>query len=96
MDVNLKLQLDRIEQYAALSAKSIYDVSECSMFTGYRRSHIYSLTHTKRIPHYKREGKIFFKRSELEAWMTANKVVSEDEAQAKAIAYALDKDIAKA
>ena len=96
MDINLKLQLDRIEQYAALSAKPIYDVEECARFTGYKRSHIYALTHSKRIPHYKQGSKVFFKRSELEAWMTANKVVTEDEAQAKATAYVLDKDIVRA
>lgn len=92
----IKKQLDRIEAYAALSAKPIYDIDDCVMFTGYKRSHIYALTHTKRIPHYKQGAKVFFKRSELEAWLTSNKVVTEQEAQAKATAYALEKGIVRA
>lgn len=90
-DNKLKEQLDRIESYAAMAAKSIFDVEMCALFTGYKRSHIYALTHQKRIPHYKQGAKVFFKREELEAWLTANKVNTYDEAHARAVAYSFSK-----
>ena len=40
---------------------------------------VYKLTHRKAIPHLKRGGRLYFKRSELEAWIEAGRRLTIDE-----------------
>lgn len=37
------------------------------------RQTIYQLCSSKKLPHYKRSGKTYFKRSELQEWLEAGK-----------------------
>lgn len=80
-------RFDRLEAAALLGAKEVLDISEAAMLTGYKLKGLYTLTHEKRIPHYKKNGKLYFKKSELEAWMTENKVLTDAEIQSKAATY---------
>lgn len=80
-------RFDRLEAAALLGAKEVLDISEAAMLTGYKLKGLYTLTHEKRIPHYKKNGKLYFKKSELEAWMTENKVLTDAEIQSKASTY---------
>lgn len=41
--------------------------------TGYAKRTGYKLTHRREVPHFKRGGRVFFKRSELEAWIDAGR-----------------------
>ena len=41
--------------------------------TGYAKRTGYKLTHFGRVPHFKRGGRLFFKRSELEQWIEAGR-----------------------
>lgn len=48
----------------------------CEM-TGFSKSYVYQLTHEKKIPHYKPTGsKLFFKASEVAAWIEECKIKS--------------------
>lgn len=76
-----------IEKMALLGAKEVLDIEEASLLTGYRVKGLYTLTSEKRIPHYKRNGKLYFKKSELEAWLTEHKVLTDEEIRRKAVTY---------
>ena len=78
---------DRIEKAARLGVKEVLDIEEAAMLTGYKVKGLYTLTSEKRIPHYKKNGKLYFKKSELEAWLTENKVLTEAEIHSKAVTY---------
>ncbi len=80
-------RFDRIETAALLGAKEIIGIEEAALLTGYKVKGIYSLTHERRIPHYKKNGKLYFKKSELEAWMTDTKVLTNAEIHSKAVTY---------
>lgn len=41
--------------------------------TGLSRSTIYKLTHRREIPHRRVGGRLYFRRSELEAWLDAGR-----------------------
>ena len=41
--------------------------------TGLARRTIYKATHRREIPHLKRGGRLYFRRSELEAWIDAGR-----------------------
>lgn len=83
MNAELKEYLDfrfeRLEQTiliaAQINAKPVIGVDEAAELTGYLPEEILQLAKSKEIPHYKRGSKIYFKREEVFAWMTENKVI---------------------
>lgn len=83
----ISLRLDRIEQLALINTKPILDVKEAAIFTGFSVKHIYRLTSSKQIPHFKKNAKLLFKKTELESWLTENKVLTEAEVNQKATTY---------
>lgn len=80
-------RFDRIETAARLGAKEVLDIEEAALLTGYKIKGLYTLTSEKRIPHYKKNGKLYFRKDELEAWMTENKVLTQREINSKAQTY---------
>lgn len=60
-------------------------VREAADFTGYSVRYLYKLTSEKRIPHYKPQGgKVFFKPSELVAFMSRGRVLADYEVEDQA------------
>jgi len=89
---NIISRLDAIERYSLLAAKNVFNVDDCAAITGLSRSHIYKLTCTHQIPHYKPNGKqIYFDRAEIERWMKQNRVQTIDEAEQVAANMLLNK-----
>jgi len=78
--------------------KNILNLSEASKFTGYSKSHLYKLTHFRKIDHYKPNGKnIFFKKLDLENFLLQGKkeVVPSEYTEALAANYLLTKNNSK-
>ena len=84
---DIKRQLDRIEQYAGIASKEVLDLEEAITYTGCARSTLYRLTSAKEIPHYKLGQALRFKKSELDEWLTRNKVATNRELESKAVTY---------
>lgn len=84
---DLSDKLDRIESLTLIGAKNILDLDEAVLFTGFSKGHLYRLTSEKRIPHFKKSRKLYFKKTELENWMLEQKILMEDEIQSKASTY---------
>lgn len=89
---DLKRQLDRIEQYAGIASKEVLTLEETMIYTGCARTTLYRLTSAKEIPHYKLGQALRFKKSELDEWLTRNKVATVKEIESKAITYMTLKD----
>lgn len=88
MEQEIKAQLDRIEKMLVMvaSQKDVLTIDEVCMLTGYSKQRIYGLCSERKIPHYK-QGRLFFKRKEIEAWMTAKRVTTQAEIESKASLY---------
>lgn len=72
--------------------KEILTLDEVVQYTGLKKSYLYKLMASKAIPHYKPTGKIcFFKRTELEDWLTTNPVATTADLTAAAQAYCMTK-----
>lgn len=84
---DIKRQLDRIEQYAGIASKEVLTLEETMIYTGCARTTIYRLTSAKEIPHYKLGQALRFKKSELDEWLTRNKVTTAKEIESKAVTY---------
>ena len=80
-------KLDRIGELALISAKTVLDLNEASLFTGLSTGHLYRLTSGRQIPHFKKNRKLYFKKSDLEAWMCADRVQTVKEINSKATTY---------
>ena len=88
MSEEIKQQLDRIEQYSLLAAKNVLCFDDVALLTGLSKSHLYKLTYSHQIPHYKPNRKqLYFDRKEIEDWMRQNKVATNDEIEQKATNY---------
>lgn len=85
MNINQMSQLDRIEAYSRLAAKSVLGLEEAALVLGISTSTLYKMTTGKKIPYYRPNGKlIYFSKKELEDWMMQNRVSSDAEVQAEA------------
>ncbi len=81
--------LTRIEKNTLLASKSVFNLEDLLQYTGLSKSFIYRLTSENKIPFYKLDqGKnLFFKRDEIDAWMTKNKRKSTDEIEQESAKY---------
>ena len=84
---DLSNQLGRVERLAAINAKAILDLDEAVLFTGFSKGHLYRLTSERQIPHYKKNRKLYFKKTELEAWLLEEKVLTNAELDSRAATY---------
>lgn len=80
-------KLDEIHSLAAIAAKTILDLTEAALFTGFSEGHLYRLTSRKQIPHYKKNRKLYFRKSELEDWLTQEAVPTEADINSRAATY---------
>jgi len=68
----------------ATNAEPLVDIDAAALIVNLKRSTLYALTSRRRIPHYKRGGKLYFRQSELVQWLTAGKRDVIDESSASA------------
>ena len=56
-----------------LTAKNVFNFKEAVLYTGFKSSYLYKLTSANVVPFHKPTGKmIFFRREELEDFLTRN------------------------
>lgn len=81
-------KLKSIETYTLLAAKKVLSLEDVTLLTGLSKSHIYKLTYSHQIPHYKPTGKqIYFDRDEIESWLKRNRVDTVEEIEQQAVNY---------
>lgn len=80
-------KLDAIQNLTAVAAKTVLDLSEAALFTGFSEGHLYRLTSRKQIPHYKKNRKLYFRKAELEEWLTEEVVPTEADVNSRAATY---------
>lgn len=80
-------RLDRLETLTLLGAKSVLNLEDVVLLTGLSKSTIYKKTANRELPYYRAENgkQIFFRKSELEDWLTRNRVSSQTEDEQKAV-----------
>ncbi|MBW8334805.1 MAG: helix-turn-helix domain-containing protein [Prolixibacteraceae bacterium] len=57
----------------------IYGIEILQDLTKYSKASIYAKTSRSEIPHFKRDGRLFFRRDEIMQWLTANPVITNTE-----------------
>lgn len=89
MDTQIIEKLTKIESlFNQIPQKEVLNFGEACELLNLSASYLYKLTHKQQIPHFKPLGKkVYFKRSELEAWLFKNRIKTVDEIEQKAIDY---------
>jgi excisionase family DNA binding protein len=85
----LQQSIDELKKLATMGEKESLSLEEVSMVFDLKKSFLYALVHQRKIPFYKVGGGrlTFFKKSEVEAFLLANRVGTIDEAETAAVAY---------
>lgn len=90
MNEEIKQQLDRIESYAMIAAKSVLNIREAAFILGMTERSIREKVRNHEIPAYKPNvNRLYFRKTELESWMLQNRSKSMAEIQSEATAYCL-------
>ena len=78
MTHKIENQLEEIQSFITqqtLAKKDILTLAEAAAYSGLSKSFLYKKTSLRQITFYKLEGKlIYFKKSELEAYLLANRL----------------------
>jgi excisionase family DNA binding protein len=95
MDTNIIEKLNSIEKLIVeqqTMQKQVLNFNETCKYLELSQSHLYKLTSTGAIPHYKPNGKkIYFNRPELDQWLLRNKIDSQDEIEQQAADFLISK-----
>ncbi|WP_336127402.1 helix-turn-helix domain-containing protein [Mesoflavibacter sp. CH_XMU1422-2] len=95
MDVKIIERLESIEKLLLEQQtlqKQVLNFNETCKYLELSQSHLYKLTSTGAIPHYKPNGKkIYFQRQELDQWLLRNRMDSLDEIEQQAADYLIKK-----
>ncbi|MDA3929319.1 MAG: helix-turn-helix domain-containing protein [Prolixibacteraceae bacterium] len=88
--LNEVLELKALILSQNILSKGILNLTETAFYLEVSKSHLYKLTCSGKIPHYKPNGKkLYFKRSELDVWTLSNRTSSKDEIEQMASDYIL-------
>ncbi|MBQ0738623.1 helix-turn-helix domain-containing protein [Aquimarina celericrescens] len=95
MDVKIIERLESIEKLLIEQQtlqKQVLNFNETCKYLELSQSHLYKLTSTGAIPHYKPNGKkLYFQRQELDQWLLRNRMDSQDEIEQQAADYLIKK-----
>lgn len=64
--------------------KSVWNVSDLALVLGISESRVRHMAAEHVIPSYKQNGSLYFKREEIEAWLTRNRTPSNAEIASEA------------
>lgn len=73
----------------------ILDVKQAADFLRLKITTLYEKTSLKIIPHFKKGNKLYFNKQELQAWVQAGKVKTNDELQSEASSYIMHHEVKK-
>jgi len=64
--------------------KDYYDISDAAQYLGLSKDYMYKLNFRKEIPYYNTGKKVYYKKEDLDAYITRNRVMSQSEIDEKA------------
>lgn len=65
----------------------ILNLDQATEYLSLSKSTLYKFTSQREIPHFKKGKKIYFRKKELDDWMTQLRIATKDEIEQEAINY---------
>jgi len=69
----------------------VFNLNQAAEYVSLSKSAIYKKTSERNIPHFKQGKKLYFKRSELDDWLTSMKIATKAEIEKEADEYIIKK-----
>lgn len=81
-------KLNTIEQLLTSQSVKPFTFTDACKYLDCSKSYLYKLTSTNKIPHYKPNGKkVFFSKTELDAWLLRNPIKTHSEIEQEASSF---------
>ncbi len=74
-----------------VSVTEVLNLNQAAEYVSLSKSAIYKKTSERNIPHFKQGKKLYFKRSELDGWLTELKITTHAEIEKEATDYIIRK-----
>lgn len=79
-----------------IQRKELFDFETACQYLGVSDSHLYKLTSQKKIPFYQPTGKkVYFKKSEIDEWISKSRIFDEAEIESLANQYLINQKFKK-
>lgn len=75
----IRADTEKSRRRAEVLKKNVWNIEELALFLKLSADRCSRLAKERAFPSYKQNGRYFFKRKEIEAWLTANRESSADE-----------------
>ena len=76
---------------STITITEVLNLNQAAEYVSLSKSAIYKKTSERNIPHFKNGKKLYFKRSELDAWLTGLKISTHAEIEKQADDYIMKK-----
>ena len=76
---------------STVTITEVLNLNQAAEYVSLSKSAIYKKTSERNIPHFKKGKKLYFKRSELDHWLTGMKISTKDEIDQAATDYIIRK-----
>lgn len=73
------------------AVSEVFNLNQAAEYVSLSKSAIYKKTSERNIPHFKQGKKLYFKRSELDDWLTTTKIATKAEIENEATNYLFKK-----
>ena len=84
----LYAKLEEMQRLIISTTKEVLTLEEVALYTGMSKAHIYRLTSSRAIPHYKPSGGcLFFKKDEIVKWLLRGRRATDEELEIEAQTY---------
>lgn len=80
----IKSDTEQSNRRTEILKKNVWNIDELAIYLQLSSDRCSRLAKDRAFPSYKQNGRYYFKREEIEAWLTANRVSSVDETNSKA------------
>ena len=86
------LQANRANSDEPLSnTNEIMNLEQVAKYINQSKSAVYKHTSSRAIPHFKSAKRVYFKKTEIDTWLTKNKIMTADEIDKIATDYIIRK-----
>lgn len=87
---SIKADTEQSNRRTEILKKNVWNIDELAGYLQLSADRCSRLAKERAFPSYKQNGRYYFKREEIEAWLTSNRVSSTDETNSLAALYAIN------
>lgn len=85
----IKADTEQSNRRAEILKKNVWNIEELAIYLQLSQDRCSRLAKGRAFPSYKQNGRYYFKREEIENWLTANRTSSVDEITSKAALHTI-------